>query len=248
MNPAPNHRPPETEERKQWRSSSHLQIIARDGWACKACGRYHGEKGMTLDHNIPLVRGGGDEVENLSRMCFVCNRAKGALTFWEWDTLGRPDTSHWNNAPVRFWAAIPTQGVGALLAGFQTKGGDWNIREMLAVSLVQGGTYNTCFLTRQGKCIPAWLHLRHLSFRQRAHASPYLLTDDKQGTTPPTPEQLFELANKAREREAAYTAKRGLIARSREVERCLGQPPHKVFPLPNNGLPFIWWPGQEVPR
>lgn len=44
---------------------------------CKYC---LSEKNLTIDHKIPLSKGGTDNVKNLQCLCFRCNTRKGGLT------------------------------------------------------------------------------------------------------------------------------------------------------------------------
>jgi 5-methylcytosine-specific restriction protein A len=39
----------------------------------------------TIDHVVPLTRGGKHEPENLVACCSNCNRSKKNKLFWEWD-------------------------------------------------------------------------------------------------------------------------------------------------------------------
>ena len=48
-------------------------IFARDGRVCKTCGT---NRILTLDHIIPVSRGGVDHVENLQVLCRSCNSKK----------------------------------------------------------------------------------------------------------------------------------------------------------------------------
>jgi hypothetical protein len=52
-----------------------LLLIARDGCQCKVCGSI---ESLTLDHVLPLSRGGTDEPDNLQILCRSCNSRKGA--------------------------------------------------------------------------------------------------------------------------------------------------------------------------
>lgn len=57
---------------------------------------------FTIDHVIPLVRGGTEELDNLALACFHCNRRKAAkLTAWDPDSgkeipLFNPRQSAWS--------------------------------------------------------------------------------------------------------------------------------------------------------
>lgn len=51
------------------------RIYERDAYRCVTCNGY---ERLTLDHIIPLSKGGGDEDSNLQTMCLACNMKKGA--------------------------------------------------------------------------------------------------------------------------------------------------------------------------
>jgi 5-methylcytosine-specific restriction endonuclease McrA len=61
-----------------------LEIFTRDGWVCHLCGdpvnravsRLHPD-GATIDHLVPITRGGLDEPSNVATAHWRCNRAKG---------------------------------------------------------------------------------------------------------------------------------------------------------------------------
>jgi len=55
-------------------------VIAAAGGRCQNC---RTKFKLTLDHIIPLSRGGGWHWENLQCLCRKCNRAKGALMPYE---------------------------------------------------------------------------------------------------------------------------------------------------------------------
>jgi hypothetical protein len=66
---------------------AHLQAA---GEHCCYCGvRFGRSKNvrMTMDHGLPISRGGGADVANLRLCCYACNHAKGPLTETEFMQL-----------------------------------------------------------------------------------------------------------------------------------------------------------------
>ena len=57
-------------------------VLDRDDYTCVYCGRRGGR--LTLDHLLPVSRGGTSELNNLVTACVACNSAKGARTPQEW--------------------------------------------------------------------------------------------------------------------------------------------------------------------
>lgn len=54
----------------------HLpDLIERDGKYCQRCGT---TEQLSIDHVVPLVRGGTNDFDNLQLLCNKCNSAKGA--------------------------------------------------------------------------------------------------------------------------------------------------------------------------
>ncbi len=51
-----------------------LRVLRRDGGICVYCGA----DATCVDHVVPMVRGGGDEMENLVASCTLCNLRKGS--------------------------------------------------------------------------------------------------------------------------------------------------------------------------
>jgi 5-methylcytosine-specific restriction endonuclease McrA len=62
---------------------------------CHYCCRAVGAKALTLDHVVPLVRGGRSIRANMVPACKDCNTRKQSLLAWEWqaylDALDRSD-------------------------------------------------------------------------------------------------------------------------------------------------------------
>lgn len=62
---------------------SLLAVVERDGWACWLCGVMVDQSvprtsrmGATVDHVVPLSKGGSDELENLRLAHWICNNKK----------------------------------------------------------------------------------------------------------------------------------------------------------------------------
>jgi predicted nucleic acid-binding Zn ribbon protein len=63
---------------------SRSEVFKRDGWRCQCCGckcspsrQVPHPKAPTLDHIIPLSKGGGHTRVNTQLLCFTCNSRKG---------------------------------------------------------------------------------------------------------------------------------------------------------------------------
>lgn len=54
------------------------------GGRCHYCRREVGAKALTLDHLVPLVRGGRSVRANMVPACKDCNSKKQSLLAWEW--------------------------------------------------------------------------------------------------------------------------------------------------------------------
>jgi 5-methylcytosine-specific restriction endonuclease McrA len=52
---------------------------------CYYCRRQVGARRLTLDHVVPLIRGGRSVRGNVVPACKDCNTAKTSLLPWEWD-------------------------------------------------------------------------------------------------------------------------------------------------------------------
>lgn len=51
------------------------KIFQRDGYACKSCGI---SESLSIDHIIPVLKGGDNKESNLQTLCTTCNSKKGA--------------------------------------------------------------------------------------------------------------------------------------------------------------------------
>lgn len=56
------------------RDALKIAISERDGYGCRNCGT---KDDMTIDHIIPLIKGGKNVLSNLQLLCRSCNSKKG---------------------------------------------------------------------------------------------------------------------------------------------------------------------------
>ncbi len=55
-----------------------IALIERDNWTCYLCGCICTSEDVTLDHVVPLSKGGSHTSDNLRVACFTCNLRKGS--------------------------------------------------------------------------------------------------------------------------------------------------------------------------
>lgn len=55
--------------------SLRTMVFERDMYRCKCCGTH---KNLSIDHIIPQVKGGSNELNNLQTLCRACNTQKGS--------------------------------------------------------------------------------------------------------------------------------------------------------------------------
>lgn len=64
-----------------------LELIERQNYRCALSGRKLTPETASLDHVVPLSRGGKHDISNLQVLDFRVNAAKGTLTIEEFTTL-----------------------------------------------------------------------------------------------------------------------------------------------------------------
>jgi 5-methylcytosine-specific restriction endonuclease McrA len=76
---------------------SRANIYARDDHRCQYCFQKFTEKELTLDHVVPVVRGGRKTWDNIVAACIKCNQRKGDRTPEEAGLrlVRRPQMPHW---------------------------------------------------------------------------------------------------------------------------------------------------------
>ena len=72
-------------------------LFSRDNYTCQYCGATPGTKELTIDHVIPLSRGGNNSWENCVLACVKCNAKKGSRLINEagMSLLKRPVPPKW---------------------------------------------------------------------------------------------------------------------------------------------------------
>ncbi|MBD1920825.1 HNH endonuclease [Microcoleus sp. FACHB-831] len=51
-------------------------VFERDRYQCRSCGKTKLETNLSIDHIIPLARGGSNDISNLHSLCLTCNQQK----------------------------------------------------------------------------------------------------------------------------------------------------------------------------
>jgi 5-methylcytosine-specific restriction enzyme A len=69
---------------RQWRQSAWWKRRTAEG-VCHYCARHVSPKALTMDHLIPLIRGGRSVRGNMVPACKDCNTKKQSLLPWEWE-------------------------------------------------------------------------------------------------------------------------------------------------------------------
>jgi hypothetical protein len=71
--------------------SMRFQILERDSFTCRFCGKRAPETELEVDHVVPRAKGGSDDTSNLVTACRDCNRGKGTqsvdLSRTDWNAL-----------------------------------------------------------------------------------------------------------------------------------------------------------------
>lgn len=57
-----------------------FEVLKRDHFTCRYCGRTSPEVVMEVDHITPVCEGGGDDPINLAASCWECNRGKSGVS------------------------------------------------------------------------------------------------------------------------------------------------------------------------
>ena len=73
--------------RRKLTKQLRTQVLVRDGYRCRMCGRTSDEVKLQVDHVRPVSAGGTDTLDNLAALCRDCNLGKSDLILGDY-TLG----------------------------------------------------------------------------------------------------------------------------------------------------------------
>lgn len=84
---------PEADDADLRREKARARELRQSAWwkrriaagICHYCGQVVGPRALTLDHVVPLIRGGRSVRANMVAACKECNSKKQSLLPWEWD-------------------------------------------------------------------------------------------------------------------------------------------------------------------
>jgi 5-methylcytosine-specific restriction endonuclease McrA len=84
---------PEADDADLRREKARARELRQSAWwkrriaagICHYCRRTVGIRALTLDHVVPLIRGGRSVRGNMVASCRDCNSKKQSLLPWEWD-------------------------------------------------------------------------------------------------------------------------------------------------------------------
>jgi len=90
---APGRFTPASDDADLRREKARARELRRSAWwkrrtapgVCHYCARAVGARALTLDHIVPLIRGGRSVRGNMVPACKDCNSKKQSLLPWEWD-------------------------------------------------------------------------------------------------------------------------------------------------------------------
>jgi 5-methylcytosine-specific restriction endonuclease McrA len=88
---------PDVSDQLLKREKARARELRGSGWwkrriaagVCHYCGRLVGARALTMDHVVPLIRGGRSARGNTVPACKDCNANKKSLLPWEWDEFLR---------------------------------------------------------------------------------------------------------------------------------------------------------------
>lgn len=73
--------PAKIEERQLFTHEERQEILRSTRGICAHCGKKLTTKNMTVEHIIPISRGGTNKMENLTALCYNCNNMKNNLIY-----------------------------------------------------------------------------------------------------------------------------------------------------------------------
>jgi 5-methylcytosine-specific restriction endonuclease McrA len=69
-------------KRSKLSTAKKKRVLREAGYTCHYCGEFGGK--LTVDHLVPIAKGGSNELSNLVAACEECNKDKGSLRHTEY--------------------------------------------------------------------------------------------------------------------------------------------------------------------
>ena len=84
------------DQRRRYRANKHKKKLGEvQGWRCRYCNAdVSGARKASVDHVIPIERGGSDDYDNLQVLCLACNQSKGGRTDEEYHAMLESVAAH----------------------------------------------------------------------------------------------------------------------------------------------------------
>ncbi len=90
------------------------EVLNRDGYICKLCGREIDPRIATIDHIISVADGGTNELSNLRTLCPTCNFARSKLV----DAVTTPLSEHLARGWITWFTKAPVATVVVSIIAF----------------------------------------------------------------------------------------------------------------------------------
>jgi hypothetical protein len=74
-------------KRKTINKHLRVQVLTRNGYKCRICGRSRDEVALEVDHIVAVSSGGSDEFDNLAALCRDCNSGKSDYSFSNYTSM-----------------------------------------------------------------------------------------------------------------------------------------------------------------
>lgn len=75
----------QVEERVEFDKDTRREVLQKTGFRCASCGEKLDMVRHTIDHIIPISRGGTNDIENLIGLCKICNKYKTDIVYYPGD-------------------------------------------------------------------------------------------------------------------------------------------------------------------
>lgn len=87
------------EDERCLRRKLKQQLVREQGFRCAYCGNFFMPVEFTLDHIVPISKGGATRLANTVACCKECNKKKGDKFIWECMDLIKSDVAAYKLLP-----------------------------------------------------------------------------------------------------------------------------------------------------